>query len=78
MEATIDSSSWLLRRYSPRLARAIREDAGLSQAELGSRLNVTRSAVSRWESGDRRPQGDVGVAYVLELRRLQERALTPD
>ena len=36
--------------------KALREQAGLTQAELAERANVDQSAVSRWESGDTHPR----------------------
>jgi transcriptional regulator with XRE-family HTH domain len=36
--------------------KALREQAGLTQAELAEKANVDQSAVSRWEIGDTRPR----------------------
>lgn len=55
----------------PALRRAIREDAGLSQADLAEPLGVTRAAVCRWETGDRRPRGRLLVAYAELLQTLR-------
>lgn len=33
----------------------LRKEAGMSQAELAEKLEVSRQAVSRWESGDSKP-----------------------
>lgn len=45
------------------LIRRIRTDAGVTQAELASRLGVPQSVVSKFESGERRLD-------VLELRQV--------
>lgn len=55
----------------PSLRRAIREDAGLSQADVAEPLGVTRAAVSRWETGGRRPRGALLVAYSELLQTLR-------
>lgn len=34
--------------------RQLRETAGVTQAELASRLGITQSALSKWERGERR------------------------
>lgn len=36
--------------------KALREQAGMTQAELAEKANVDQSAVSRWEKGDTRPR----------------------
>ena len=36
--------------------KALREQAGMTQAELAEKANVDQSAVSRWENGDTRPR----------------------
>lgn len=43
--------TWRVEKLHQRIRRA-RENAGLSQAELASRMKVTRAAVSLWESED--------------------------
>lgn len=49
-----------------------REKAGLTQAQLGARLNppVSDVTVSRWETGKRRPDLDVLAAISEALGRL--------
>ena len=37
------------------LIKRLRNEAGMNQTELGRRLGVSVSAVSRWESDDRVP-----------------------
>lgn len=50
----------------------LRVAAGLSQAELAAAVGVSASCVSRWEAGERRPRGEIAVAYVRVLRTLAE------
>lgn len=59
---------------TPGAARAIREAAGLSQAEQAAALNVTQTAVSRWERGERVPRGQAAQDYARLLERLARRA----
>jgi len=42
-------------KFGDRL-RALREEAGLTQAELGARLGINRATVSRYEKGEREPE----------------------
>jgi len=51
---------------SERIIRA-RKAAGLSQEELGQRLGVTRQAVSKWETGQTKPDADMLVLLCREL-----------
>lgn len=44
----------------------LRKEKGLSQSELAERLNVSRQAVSRWETGDAAP----GIENLKALRDL--------
>ena len=43
--------------------KSLRKGAGLSQEEFGARLNVSRQAVTKWESGEGLP--DIGNLLVL-------------
>lgn len=43
--------------------KALRKGAGLSQEEFGARLNVSRQAITKWESGEGLP--DIGNLMVL-------------
>lgn len=51
-------------------ARALREAAGLSRAEAARAAGVSYPAIRLWESNDRRPTGDAGIAYGRFLREL--------
>ena len=39
--------------------RSLRNDKGITGEQLGKVLNVTKVAVSKWESGDRTPNYDI-------------------
>lgn len=51
-------------------AREVREQALLSQAEAAHAAGVPQSRLADWESGRRKPRGEVAVAYAALLRRL--------
>jgi Zn-dependent peptidase ImmA (M78 family)/transcriptional regulator with XRE-family HTH domain len=53
-----DTSAWIARRI-----REAREEAGLTQAELATRLDRTQTSVSYWESGKRVP----GIDDLVEV-----------
>ncbi|MGC0271719.1 helix-turn-helix domain-containing protein [Pseudactinotalea sp. Z1739] len=57
---------------SPALARAIRQGAGVTQAEIAAELGVHPFTVYRWERGTRRPGHGTQEAYTRLLRQLQE------
>lgn len=54
----------------PAIRRLLREQAGLSQADLAATLDVTRTAVTRWELGQRSPRGELAERYAAALDRL--------
>jgi DNA-binding transcriptional regulator YiaG len=54
------------------LARAIREEACVSQARLAAALGVHPVTVARWELGLRHPRGQTLAAYVRLLAELRE------
>jgi transcriptional regulator with XRE-family HTH domain len=62
-----------IRRQLPSraLARAIRMEAGISQATLAHAIGVHPVTVTRWELGTRRPRGRILVAYVEALNELR-------
>jgi DNA-binding transcriptional regulator YiaG len=62
-----------MRRQLPSrvLARAIREEAGVSQARLAAALGVHPVTVARWEAGVRHPRGQTLAAYVGLLAELR-------
>ena len=49
----------------------LRKEIGLTQQELADRLYVSRQLVSKWESGDRRPDYKTveKIAEALEERK---------
>jgi transcriptional regulator with XRE-family HTH domain len=54
------------------LARTIREQAGLTLAEMGSLAGASTAAVYRWEAGQRTPRGVNAARYYRALIRAQE------
>jgi DNA-binding XRE family transcriptional regulator len=55
-------------------ARAQREDAGVSQAEIAGAIGLSRQAVSKWESGRSVPSAPHALAYGRLLRQLGRKA----
>lgn len=55
----------------PKRARAIREEAGVSQEQIARALDVHRVTIARWESGERRPVGRRAHRYSELLRALE-------
>ena len=51
-----------------------RKAAGLTQADVAAKLNVSRQAVSRWESGQSKPSTErllaLGVLYGVSIDQL--------
>ena len=54
------------------MGRVLRQQAGLTQVELGEAVGVSGSEVSRWEAGLRRPRGRNLERYAEALARLRE------
>jgi DNA-binding transcriptional regulator YiaG len=52
-------------------ARQIRETAGLSLREVAYAVDVSVSALFRWEAGDRRPRGEAALRYADLLGDLE-------
>lgn len=59
----------------PERRLAIRREAGLTQQDIASALNIESSAISRYESGQREPRGEVRRAYAELLDRLQREVI---
>jgi DNA-binding transcriptional regulator YiaG len=51
-------------------AQGIRQDAHLSQHEVGQVVGVTGAAVSQWERGNRLPRSDPALRYARLLDSL--------
>jgi DNA-binding transcriptional regulator YiaG len=58
----------------PPLARAIREAADVSQERMAGELGVHRVTVARWETGRRRPRGQLLHSYLALLDELRQEA----
>jgi transcriptional regulator with XRE-family HTH domain len=56
---------------SPTEARAIRIASGLRQLDLAQVLGVNRVTITRYETGGRRPRGDLGQRYARLLEALR-------
>lgn len=52
------------------LARLVRRRANLTQGDIAALLGVDRSAVSRWEAGERTPRVEVLARYLALLDQL--------
>lgn len=53
-------------------ARTLRVTCGLTQTEIAAQIGVSSVAVSRWESGDRTPRGEVALRYARLLAALRK------
>jgi DNA-binding transcriptional regulator YiaG len=51
-------------------ARDRRRRSGLSLAEVGRTVGASTAAISRWETGQRRPTGAPALAYARLLKQL--------
>ncbi|MGW1399272.1 helix-turn-helix domain-containing protein [Streptomyces sp. NPDC002405] len=56
----------------PAERRALRVEAGVSQAEMGAAVGATKQAVANWEAGIRTPRGVFLERYVDALRALRD------
>jgi transcriptional regulator with XRE-family HTH domain len=60
----------LRRRFDSGEARLVRIAAGLTLREAAQAANVSASAVSRYENGERMPRGAAALAYARFLDQL--------
>ena len=65
------------RRAQDGSARRIRQQAGLTLAEVAKALGVDESSVSRWEGGSRQPRADVAVRWAQLLAELERKTNAP-
>ena len=56
----------------PQERRRLRLAAGFSLEDIADVLGVSRSAVARWETGQRRPRRQTRAAYAALLRELAD------
>lgn len=54
----------------PSIARAIRDEADVSQQQLADELGVNRVTIARWELGERVPRGELRLRYIDLLDEL--------
>lgn len=67
----VDELAEIRRLVASGEARRIREAAHIRGAELARHIKASQSAVSRWESGERLPTGEMAVRYLRVLRTLR-------
>lgn len=57
---------------APKMRRALREAAGVSQDAVAQSIGVHRMTVNRWESGQCEPTPQHVIAYAAILRDLAQ------
>lgn len=55
----------------PAERRVLRQQAGLSQAELAGAIGVSKTTIGNWETGARNPSGIYRTRYVEALREMR-------
>lgn len=55
------------------VARQIRMESGLSQAELANAVGVHKMTVHKWEHHNQRPRGEAALRYAAVLDELTSR-----
>lgn len=61
---------------TPDAIKGIREKLGLSMNQFGSLLSTTASTVSRWESGDAKPEGPTSALLKVLAEKTIDRSQT--
>ncbi len=56
---------------SPKIRRAIRQSATVTQVRMAAELGVHRVTFARWENGELEPRGDNRARYARLLAGLQ-------
>ncbi len=54
-------------------ARAIRTSAGLSLREIAEAVGISTPTAYRWETGQRMPQGEPGIAWAQLMKQILQR-----
>ena len=57
---------------NPKIRRAIRQAAAVTQVRMAAEIGVHRVTFARWESGDLEPRGDNRAHYARLLAQLQQ------
>ena len=55
------------------VAREVRQEAGLSLAEMANAVGVHRMTIHKWERGRHRPRGVAALRYAEVLEELMAR-----
>lgn len=71
IESVLERARARRRLPEPAERRRLREEAGLSQADVAAVVGVGRPEVTRYENGERSPRGEALVRYEKLLRRLR-------
>ena len=74
LNEAIKSAQDRRRLPEPAVRRMIREQAGISQADVAQAIGVGRAAVARWEAGTRTPRRGVLHRYLEVLDQLMAEA----
>lgn len=53
-------------------AKKIRQQAGLTMAQVAAVVGVGESTVSRWEGGSRKPRGEHALKWAALLNELEQ------
>ncbi len=68
----IDEVRQRRRLPKPSTARAIREEAGISQQRMATEIGVDRMTLARWESGRRKPRPRAAASSAALLDQLRQ------
>lgn len=72
MSDLIDEVREALSLPPPKVAKAIRQAARVTQARMAEELGIHRVSLARWEDGKRAPRGEMRARYAGLLRDLEE------
>jgi len=67
----LDEARVARRLPAPTLAKAIRQDAGISASRMAHELGVHRATLARWEAGQHKPRGAKRAAWAQLLENIR-------
>lgn len=71
IETLVSKATTRSRLPTPTECKTIREQAGVTQAELSEALGVSRQTLIHWERGERIPRSSHRLRYVRALEMLK-------